>query len=51
MTKQTCLLSRIAVEFHVGWSGWTRPPTMGAAGGAPRERGTRGCFSEGSEAG
>ena len=19
-------------EFHLGWSGWTRPPTMGAGG-------------------
>ena len=30
------------LEFHVGWSGWTRPPTMGrggGGGGGGRERG------------
>ena len=24
------------LEFHVGWSGWTRPPTMGGRGIATR---------------
>ena len=26
------------VEFHVGWSGWTSPPTMGGAGVATSEQ-------------
>ena len=24
------------LEFHVGWSGWTRPPAMGGVGGLRR---------------
>ena len=24
------------LKFHAGWSGWTRPPTMG--GGSPRAK-------------
>ena len=28
------------LEFHVGWSGWTRPPTMaGGGGGCPAKSG------------
>ena len=24
------------LEFHAGWSGWTRPPTMAGGRGSPR---------------
>ena len=35
------------LEFHVGWPGWTRPPTTGGGGGVGRQggglqRGSRG---------
>ena len=35
--QEKCLLPRITkaanLEFHVGWPGWARPPTMGGGGG------------------
>ena len=38
------------LKFHAGWSGWTRPPTMGGGGGwvAGLRRVKRG-FLKGSE--
>ena len=29
------------LEFHVGWSGWTRPPTTGGGGRPGREMATK----------
>ena len=30
------------LEFHVGWSGCTRPPTMGGGGGGRANRSAKG---------
>ena len=32
------------LKFHAGWSGWTRPPTMGGGGGSAQAEGSRGGF-------
>ena len=44
LLDEKCLLPRSAtkpganLEFHAGWSGWTRPPTMGGGGFATSEQ-------------